>query len=65
MSLHIPSVPPDFFKEETRCEFTVTKKRKKIWAVELEILSIFDEICQKHGLRYFVFYGSLLGAVRH
>lgn len=31
----------------------------------LEILKTFDEICQRHNIRYWLGYGSLLGAVRH
>lgn len=56
---------PDFFKEEVRCDFLVTTERKKIWAVLLDLLRQFDEVCRKHGLRYYLMYGSLLGAVRH
>ena len=41
-----------FFEEETRCGFLVTEKRKKIWAVELELLEKLDEVCRKHGLKY-------------
>ena len=29
------------------------------------ILSFFDELCQKLGLKYYLAYGSLLGGVRH
>lgn len=29
------------------------------------LLAIFDKLCQKHGLRYWLAYGTLLGAVRH
>ena len=54
-----------FFKEEERCGFLVTEKRKKVWAVGMELLEQFDRVCKKHGLRYFVYYGTLLGAVRH
>lgn len=54
-----------FFEEEIRSGFLVTEKRKKIWAVELEILEIFDDICRKHGLTWYAYYGTLLGAVRH
>ncbi len=32
---------------------------------ELEILKYVDAFCKKHGLTYFLSYGSLLGAVRH
>lgn len=56
---------PQFFKEEVRCDFFVDEKRKKIWAIELEMLQRMDEVCKKHGLVYWAFYGTLLGAVRH
>lgn len=32
---------------------------------ELEILKLFDKICEENGLHYFAIYGTLLGAVRH
>ncbi len=54
-----------FFEEEIRCGFRVTEKRKKIWAVELELLEKFDEVCRKHGLSWYAYFGTLLGAVRH
>lgn len=55
----------DFFKEEIRADFLVTEKRKKIWAVELNLLEEFDRVCKKHNFTWFVDYGTLLGAVRH
>jgi len=55
----------EFFKEETRCGFLVTTERKKIWAIELDLLKKFDSVCQRHGLCYFAFVGTLLGAIRH
>lgn len=33
--------------------------------VELDILSRFDEFCRENSLRYFLAYGTLIGAVRH
>lgn len=54
-----------FLKEETRCGFVVTTERKKIWAVELDLLRKFDEVCMKHKINYFAVSGTLLGAVRH
>ena len=29
------------------------------------LLALFDKICKKHGLTYWLTYGTLLGAVRH
>lgn len=55
----------EFYKEETRCDFFVSKKRKKVWAVQLEMLNKFKDICAKHNLKYFAIGGTLLGAVRH
>ncbi len=34
-------------------------------SVQLGILRSFDEFCTAHGLRYFLAYGTLIGAVRH
>ena len=33
--------------------------------IELEVMDEIHRICRDHGLRYYLFYGSLLGAVRH
>ncbi len=55
----------DFLKEEVICDFLVDEKRKKIWAIELDLLREFDRVCKKYGLKYFLMYGSLLGAIRH
>lgn len=33
--------------------------------IELDILTAFAEYCQLNGLRYFLAYGTLIGAVRH
>lgn len=58
-------IPQDFYREETRCDFLVTEKRKKVWAVELKMLNSFKAICDKYGLKYFAIGGTLLGAARH
>ena len=56
---------PEFFKEETRHDFTITKEMKHAWAALLEILSDIDSVCRQLGIRYFSFWGTMLGAVRH
>lgn len=58
-------IPETFLLPETRCDFFVDEQRKKIWAVELDLLLQFDVICKKYGLKYFLIGGSLLGAIRH
>lgn len=58
-------IPQSFLEPEIRCDYTVTEEMKKIWTVELDLLSEFKRICEKYNLRYFVFGGTMLGAVRH
>ena len=40
-------------------------KGKEIKNTILAILVEFAEYCEKHGLRYYLCYGTLLGAIRH
>ena len=54
----------DFYDEEVRYDFTITNKTKRIWAIELELLIEFDRICKKYDLKYFLAYGTLIGAAR-
>lgn len=58
-------LPASFFEEEEKCNFLVTKKRKKIWAIELDIYLKFAEVCKRHNLKFWGDGGTLLGAVRH
>ena len=55
----------DFFKTETRLDFVIEEEMKRAWAAELEVLAIVDDICHKNRIRYFLDFGTLLGAVRH
>lgn len=38
---------------------------QNVWAAEQEILDVIHDVCTRHGLRYSLGYGTLLGAVRH
>ncbi|KMK78304.1 LicD family protein [Alkalihalobacillus pseudalcaliphilus] len=38
---------------------------KEVQKVQLEILLEFDRICKKHNIKYQLFAGTLLGAIRH
>jgi hypothetical protein len=55
-------IPEEFYREEVRCDYTISADMKKVWAAELEIYSVFKDVCDRHGIRYFFSYGNLLGA---
>jgi lipopolysaccharide cholinephosphotransferase len=38
---------------------------RSIQNVLLELLQEIDQVCQKHGFTYYLYYGTLLGAIRH
>lgn len=57
--------PDDFFCPEVRCGYTVDRTMKTVWAAQIEILACIAEICERHGLRFYAMFGTLLGAVRH
>lgn len=38
---------------------------KKVQNIQLEILVELDKICKTYNINYFIFYGTLIGAVRH
>lgn len=59
------NIPQDFFEEETRCDYVVSKKMKEVWGVELDLLNEIIRVCKKHDIKYCVIGGTLLGAVRH
>lgn len=59
------AIDKKFFRREIRSGYEVSEKMKKVWAVQLDLLDYFDKLCRKHNLRYYVDYGTLLGAVRH
>lgn len=54
-----------YFLPEMRCGYMVKRTMKTIWAAKLEILARIAEICERHGLRFYAMFGTLLGAVRH
>lgn len=50
---------------EERCGFQISKSRKILWNIELNIYLEFSKICSRHGLSHTMIYGSALGAIRH
>ena len=57
-------LPKGFLDEEPRT-LIVSRRRKEVWAVELDLLVQLDRVCKKHGIRYFCDGGTVLGAIRH
>ena len=57
--------PKIFFEQEDREGFTVSSMMKRAWAAELEVLEVIRAVCEKHDIKWYAFYGTLLGAVRH
>lgn len=57
--------PAEFLNEEIKCDFKITTKTKKLWAVQLDLLQVLLDVCNKHGLRIYADGGTLLGAIRH
>ena len=54
-----------FIQPEWRSEVYVSEETKKIWWVQLVVLQDFGKWCDERGLRWFVYGGALIGAVRH
>ena len=57
--------PENYFQKEVREGFEVASMMKRAWAGLLEVLQVVREICEKHDIKWFADYGTLLGAVRH
>lgn len=58
-------IDESFYEPEIRSGYFVSAEMKKIWAVELDLLAKFIDVCERYGLCYFADGGTLLGAVRH
>lgn len=65
MQINMLRINEKFLEEEVRCNYTVSTKMKKVWAVELDMLKKIDEICKKYDITYYADSGTLIGAIRH
>ena len=58
-------LPDNWLRSEIRGDEFISSWTKEIWAIELDMLYKFMNICNKHNLRWWVDGGTLLGTVRH
>ena len=58
-------LPASFLEDETRCDYHVESKMKKLWALQIDLVKQLEAVCKRHNLTYFLVGGSCLGAVRH
>ena len=59
------SFDQSFFEPEVRSGYLITEKQKRIWAVQLSLSVLLDQICTKYEIPYFMDFGTMLGAARH
>lgn len=55
----------EYIREEVRDGWLVSETIKKVWAVQLDLIKVFSEICKKHNLRWYPIGGVLIGVIRH
>ncbi|BDU49689.1 LicD family protein [Haliovirga abyssi] len=60
MSINYNEIFPD-----EREKYIELSKLRQVQLIELRILKIFDDICKRNGIKYWLDFGNLLGAVRH
>jgi len=59
------NLPHDFLGAEVRSNYHVSERMKRVWAVQLDMLNEIDRVFSAHNIRWWVFGGTLLGAIRH
>ena len=58
-------LPEHFLVEEKRSDYLVSKTMKSVWAVQLDMLNEIDKVFAANNIQWWVFGGTLLGAIRH
>ena len=58
-------IPEEFYESEVRDGFYVPSFMKRSWAATLEILDEIAGVCSRHGLKWWIDWGSLIATVRH
>lgn len=62
---HISKNQRLLLEEEYGLDDEFIEKLKSVHDVQLDLLRVFKDICEKNKLRYFIVHGTLLGAARH
>ncbi len=57
--------PQSFFYEEEKCGYKISTQMKEIWAINLDLLNEFMDVCKKYDLQFWADAGTLLGCARH
>lgn len=63
--MKVTPITDEYYNPEVREGFRIAEMTKRYWAVQLKVLCAIDSVCEKHGLRWFAEFGTLIGAVRH
>ena len=49
----------------TTDNYQVSEQTKKLWQIELELSDVLIDLCNRHNLKIWACFGTLLGAARH
>lgn len=58
-------LPESWYDSEIINGYFVSREKKELWAIELDMLAKLQKVCDKHKINWWVDAGTLLGAVRH
>ncbi|MCR5733946.1 MAG: LicD family protein [Lachnospiraceae bacterium] len=58
-------IPEEFLESEVREGFYIPAFMKRSWAATLDVLNEIAAICTRHGLNWWMDWGTLLATVRH
>lgn len=58
-------LPKNFLNEENRNGFFIDEHTKRIWAVQIDLLSKIIDVSKSNNIKFTVCFGTLLGVIRH